>query len=355
MPYLFASARFGICRAKIFLDIVNREIINLTNEEKSDMLNQVIEISSSTTQDGSFYGKRNLVSPHNLYTHALLAGYSYCETEQNIPTNGLLPNIINGILPTGSFSVLRDPNHEKPEYQISLNHDEKTIVLAFRGSRTWEDWILNINDRLVGMEDSTFVEFNSYDNKVPTCSLGHDAKGFEGFLLSLNDEKVQLANDLVQVKKLFSEYSFVIVGHSLGGAKAMLFAYYVSNFLPEILPVTAVYTFGQPILGNKAFTNGIADCIGKDKIIRTVTERDTTVWIRRVKDEIDHPDDVVVVYNAKHSEFHFKTCFGPNDPVCGSDTTCAELTTHYHGWFAGFYFSGEQWCREPNDDRKLIG
>jgi len=350
MPYLFASARFGICRAKIFLDIVNREIINLTNEEKSDMLNQVIEISNSTTQDGSFYGKRNLVSPHNLYTHALLAGYAYCATEQDIPTDGMLPNVIGGTLPTGSFSVLRDPNHEKPEYQVSLNHKDKTIVLTFRGSLTLEDWSLNFNDRQVGREDSTFVDFNSYNSKVPKCSLGDDAKGFEGFLLSLPFERVQLANNLAKVKQFFPDYSFVIIGHSLGGAKAMLFAYYVSNFFADILPVAAVYTFGQPIIGNKAFTNGIAECIGKEKIIRVVAERDTVVWVRRKKDEIDHPDDVAVVYSPNHSEFSFKTCLGPSDPECGSDTACSKLTSHCHGWFAGLYFSGSQFCRVDNQN-----
>lgn len=345
MPYLFVSARFGICTAHFLNDIHSREIPNFTNQEVADMLTEVIQISNSTGEQRLFRDERDLKSPHLLYRHALLAGYSYCEAKEDIPTNGLLPNIINDVLPTGRFLVVRDPNHEMPEYQISVNHDDKTIVLTFRGSLTREDWMLNNDDTLVGAEDSTFTEFNSFMENAPTCSLGNDAKAFEGFLRSLSDDNEKLATGLAIYKMAYSDYSFIIVGHSLGGAKAMLFAYYVSNFLPEKLPVAAVYTFGQPILGNKAFTNGIADCIGKEKIIRAATERDTVVWLRRKKDEIDHPDNVALLYSANHSDFNFKTCFGPNDPLCGSDTTCTKLTTHYHGWFAGLYFSGSQFCR----------
>jgi len=38
-----------------------------------------------------------------------------------------------------------------------------------------------------------------------------------------------------------------VTGHSLGGALAVLGAYYIAK---ENLPVSAVYTYGQPVVGN---------------------------------------------------------------------------------------------------------
>lgn len=334
------------CGYHMISDFFLRDIPALTQQETSQMFSKVIEITGSDTRKHRFLNNETDFSSKELvYKHALLVGYSYCRTEEEIPTQGILPDIVNGTLPTGKFNIFRDPTHEKPEYQVTVNHEEKTIVLAWRGSLTLQDYIYDSNGFLRNEDDSSFSKLKSYGTSSATCSLSTEAQGFEGFLLSLPDEIQELASLLAGIKKLGPDYSFVVVGHSLGGAKALLFSYYVSNFLSKELPITAVYTFGQPIIGNKAFSNDIAECIGKEKIIRVVSERDTVVFARRQKDEIDHPDDVTVVYGANHSEFHYEKCSGPNDPKCGCDTECPDLTATYHSWFAGLYFNAKEMLR----------
>ena len=218
------------------------------------------------------------------------------------------------------------------------------IVLAWRGSVTAEDWLYNLDGNIEDAHGPGFTHFRENHSSSPKCDIDPKSQFFRGFVNSMSSEVLELStHKLMNAKNENPSYSIVITGHSLGGAKALLSAYYISNLYSQQLSVDAVYTFGQPLLGNKAFSNMISDCIGKDKIIRAISQNDFSPFLRRGKD-FEHADNVTVVYSYSHSETVFNKCSGPHDPSCGSSITCSELTTAYHGWFAGLWLSGKQLC-----------
>eukprot|EP00890_Picochlorum_soloecismus_P000103 jgi/Picsp_1/1093/NSC_04576-R1_alpha beta-hydrolase len=76
------------------------------------------------------------------------------------------------------------------------------------------------------------------------CKNDYNRKVMEK-LQEIYDEKVEQGSD-IQKKHIY------ITGHSLGGALAVLCAYEASVLLPDV-PLT-VYTYGQPRVGNRAFS-----------------------------------------------------------------------------------------------------
>jgi hypothetical protein len=134
------------------------------------------------------------------------------------------------------------------------------IIVAFKGSSNPVDFL----------QDAKFEM-----TRLNWPGLEPAVKVHTGFLEDFNAIKAESVN---QVKQLLgqtmgqridsrgalsasiptrhSNYSFepgvFITGHSLGGALAILCAL---EFCRELLPVSGVYTFGQPRAGNAAFAN----------------------------------------------------------------------------------------------------
>jgi hypothetical protein len=98
---------------------------------------------------------------------------------------------------------------------VAVNKEKKIITMAFRGSQLLVDWINNL--QLWGIKSSDI----SYAGYIHS---GY-ATIFKGLLPSLNHT---LTQSLSKVKKPES-YTFLVVGHSLGGALATLVAPYLTE------------------------------------------------------------------------------------------------------------------------------
>jgi len=72
---------------------------------------------------------------------------------------------------------------------------------------------------------------------------------------------------------------FVLTGHSLGGALAVLFATRLLTTMPEV-PVEAIYTFGAPRVGNQPFVDGLWRVGRERNIAMLFVERDRDVITR---------------------------------------------------------------------------
>jgi Lipase (class 3) len=123
-------------------------------------------------------------------------------------------------------------------------------VLAFKGTTDLRDWLTDCKFLL---------------RPVP----GFAGKIHDGFADALNDvckdtlAIVQTAM-AVQVKPIF------VAGHSLGGALAVLAADWLAR---ENIAIQAVYTFGQPRAGDRAFAAGYNARLG-NRTYRLVYEAD---------------------------------------------------------------------------------
>lgn len=147
------------------------------------------------------------------------------------------------------------------------NTDSELIVVAFRGTSPFDtlDWI-------------TDVDLSWYE--IPGLGRVH-----AGFLKALGQQKILgWPKDLIQIfgghdyayytiraklKELLGKNDkakFVVTGHSLGGALAILFpailAYHGETSLLERLD--GVYTYGQPRVGDEKFGNFMQDQISNN-------------------------------------------------------------------------------------------
>jgi hypothetical protein len=110
--------------------------------------------------------------------------------------------------------------------QVLITETSNRILIAFRGSESIQDWI----------EDSKFVRRNWNGISV-----------HEGFSDALEEVFPQLHDYLVKQTR-----PIIFCGHSLGGALAILAAWYARR---NGSIIEAVYTFGQPRVGDHSFKN----------------------------------------------------------------------------------------------------
>jgi triacylglycerol lipase len=130
--------------------------------------------------------------------------------------------------------------------QVYVAHNDKHIVVAFRGSESptsfdgFKDWLLtNANNLLVLPEGQAGTDF---------AAAGVGARFHRGFIEALHSvwEPFVGAVDAAYSAK---ERPIWVCGHSLGGALALLAAWRLER---NALPVHQVYTFGAPMIGNAA-------------------------------------------------------------------------------------------------------
>jgi pimeloyl-ACP methyl ester carboxylesterase len=114
-------------------------------------------------------------------------------------------------------------NNGESDTHVLVQRNGSDAVVAFRGTADARNWLTDLK-----------------------CGLWRDAlcgKIHEGFHLALESVWEELD---AEVRGLGAKRVWV-TGHSLGGALAMLFAWYWEG------PIAGVYTFGQPRVGNGRF------------------------------------------------------------------------------------------------------
>ena len=138
-----------------------------------------------------------------------------------------------------------------------LAYNDDIVVLAFRGTEDFKDWLGNAK---------------VWENEIksgPVCD--QTVKVHQGFkdavhAITRDGALYQRISELQKAGR-----KFYITGHSLGGALATLLAYFStteSNF-----KIDGVYTFGQPPVGNSGFKQ-CYDAQLLDKTFRFVNYKD---------------------------------------------------------------------------------
>ncbi len=142
--------------------------------------------------------------------------------------------------------------------QAFLFRKNQHIVLVFRGSQQVADWSTNFKFRM-----KQFATLNTQQkDAIPT---GEVHRGFQGAWESVEKRVIY------QLKKWWTpETQFWVTGHSLGGALAALAA---TSLEYQGFQVAGLYTFGQPRVGDWAFTRQVNDHMG-DRMFRYVNNND---------------------------------------------------------------------------------
>ncbi|GMH29855.1 hypothetical protein Nepgr_031698 [Nepenthes gracilis] len=145
----------------------------------------------------------------------------------------------------------------------------RDIVIALRGTATCLEWVENLRDILIQMPGE---EPDTNTETYPRVECG-----FLSLFQTEGEHIPSLANSIVkELQKLMDLYkgetlSITITGHSLGAALALLVADEVSKCTQKLPPV-AVYSFGGPRVGNRAFANRLRR--KNIKVLRVVNAQD---------------------------------------------------------------------------------
>ncbi|KAL0313011.1 UNVERIFIED_CONTAM: Phospholipase A1-Ibeta2, chloroplastic [Sesamum radiatum] len=164
----------------------------------------------------------------------------------------------------------------------------RDIVIALRGTATCLEWAENVRDLLVPLADEN-QESKEIDGQVLQPKV---ECGFLSLFKTRGAHVPSLAESVVEeVKRLKEKYkgetlSITITGHSLGAALALLVADELSTCAPDVPPL-AVFSFGGPRVGNRAFANQLNS--NNVKVLRIVNSQDviTRVPGMFVSEELD--------------------------------------------------------------------
>uniref|UniRef100_A0A6C0DQ19 Fungal lipase-type domain-containing protein n=1 Tax=viral metagenome TaxID=1070528 RepID=A0A6C0DQ19_9ZZZZ len=117
---------------------------------------------------------------------------------------------------------------------VGILPSTQTIYIVFRGSDSIRNWIADFE--FVKMKYLTFPECD--------CSVHN---GFYSSAKNVIDDVAKV----IQMLKTKYNYEIIVTGHSYGAAVAQLIAMELSAIKIEV----AVYTFGQPRIGDMQFAN----------------------------------------------------------------------------------------------------
>ncbi|TKY70787.1 Phospholipase A1-Ibeta2 [Spatholobus suberectus] len=155
----------------------------------------------------------------------------------------------------------------------------RDIVISLRGTSTCLEWAENLRAHLVDMpgDESDNNDNNNNDSEAQAQGKPKVECGFMSLYKTKGAHVPSLAESVVEeVKRLIEVYkgeelSITVTGHSLGATLALLVADEISTCCPEVPPV-AVFSFGGPRAGNKAFGDRVTS--KNVKVLRIVNSQD---------------------------------------------------------------------------------
>ncbi|EHA8591179.1 Phospholipase A(1) DAD1, chloroplastic [Cocos nucifera] len=155
----------------------------------------------------------------------------------------------------------------------------RDIVIALRGTATCLEWAENFRAGLVPIGDGND---NDEKNENSASKSPKVECGFWSLYKTAGDRVPSLSAAVVEeVRRLVNQYkgeelSITVTGHSLGAALAVLVADELSASISDAPPI-AVFSFGGPRVGNRAFADQVE---GRGvKVLRVVNAHDVVTRV----------------------------------------------------------------------------
>jgi predicted lipase len=167
---------------------------------------------------------------------AWLSGAAYCGKEK-------YDNMVLGG-PAQGFFVYNTLYDVKSDLQGFIGTLNNNIYVVYRGSSSPLNWVYDF--------EISQVKYSSYH-----CENCMVHKGFYRSALDIRNQTLFHVNIL---KMKFPEYGIIVTGHSYGAAVSQLVA---MEIVKELAYPVAVYTFGQPRIGNSVYAGLVNYIIGE--------------------------------------------------------------------------------------------
>jgi len=192
-----------------------------------------LSLATSFAEDASYFSATRAI------LFARFSQIAYCPSEILSEKWKTCPDCV---ATDSNFSVSRVIQGSKAQSQAFIGYSNTTsatgnIVISFRGSDNLENWI----------KDLDFPKQTAY----PKCS---GCKIHGGFLSAWTEVQDQVILEVLRLLKVMPDAKVFVTGHSLGAAMAVLCAAELGASEHSLgKKIEAVYTFGQPRVGNQAF------------------------------------------------------------------------------------------------------
>ena len=187
-------------------------------------------------------------SPADALSLCLASNLAYAKRQNNRIDRDKIRDITKewGFPAVESFEIVRGHDIDTQGY-VAINNTH--ILVAFRGSESLPDWLTN---------------FQAVKDPGPW----KDTEVHEGF----QDAFMAVALKIGQIiGREYKSQQIWLTGHSLGGALAVLLA---ATLRESKIPVTGLYTFAAPRVGNTAFVKKLNKSLQRYAHWRVVNEGD---------------------------------------------------------------------------------
>ena len=123
-------------------------------------------------------------------------------------------------------------------YAILVDEEEKSVVIAVRGTNSLEDWVIDL--QYVPLDLEKVGRLCGFDGKGHHCHKGVLTR----CKWMYNDIKKQkVLKHLYSSDSLYKDYKLTVVGHSLGGGCAQV----LSLMLRPSFPSLKCYAYEPPV------------------------------------------------------------------------------------------------------------
>ena len=174
---------------------------------------------------------KDLVFDLNQTSNFLLKNIDF----DNLNLSDIRKNILIEIFynsPNGKLVHFYDNSYNDMQAGITISHSKKRICVIFRGSTSKLDWLYNF--------------------KFFKIRLDNNIKVHSGFYNQLTDNNFcdNIIQDIQKLLHFYKDYTIYVSGHSMGGALATLFGYFLSKKIENNI---TVITFASPRVGNRTW------------------------------------------------------------------------------------------------------
>lgn len=147
-------------------------------------------------------------------------------------------------LKAGGFRgyVVEAPSNKDFRTIVSTDQEKKVITVACKGTSTARDWVTNLQVELSTTPFDPCAQASTAEGKA--------ARVHQGFADAYMSAQDATRDAVAQARKQHPDYEVWVTGHSLGGALASIAAL---DLVAAGVPVTRLYTFGQPRVGDAGF------------------------------------------------------------------------------------------------------
>ncbi|GMG56447.1 unnamed protein product [Ambrosiozyma monospora] len=277
------------------------------------LLATFVNSSPLTKRDTSPFELENSSLYRDLLQYSAYCGVSYCITTFDGVQTGRLNDACRGVdcanAPSDIYVV--DVVDEVAHAVIMVQKSTKEIVIAFQGSSTLLDWIL----------DFSFIpiDFQSYGSSkgLDTTTVDvKDAKVHAGFKVASQnffDYSIQV---LEHLRAKYPGFKLVVTGHSLGGALASLVGLELNlmGYNPAIISFAGPKVFSPSLASwvDKQFnTNGYVAQL-ESQSVSTITPG-TYTRVTHIRDIVPCVPLVAMGYRHAGSEFYINEPYLPQN------------------------------------------